>query len=318
MKIRLSDIQDETAPTSVEERLYGANGLEEARNAWKQGASVGALLGRPPYKLDAPIGLGKPNRRSDVFAVELLLDKAGDLERPSGPSGIYDGELEDAIKSFQRKHGLIDDGMLRQNGPTLRRLEGAADLDGKETGAQLAQSVSGAVPPGRQSFPGPQQTPIPRPIPFPPALEKYRDIIVLGGIDIEKNAAEAKKLSQIEMKNKLRTEGEWDYKNNEKLAQAAKNGAISRQDLAEFGNVHYGYVAAAKGLDLGEALSLAGVYQAFVQGGGSVREALSGGVASQFVDDKTAEALSTHGFSWGDKPDDPPQIAKGWNLYHGR
>jgi peptidoglycan hydrolase-like protein with peptidoglycan-binding domain len=218
MKIRLSDIQDDTAATSAEERLCGANGLEEARDAWKRGASVAALLGTPPYRLDAAVGAGKANRRSDVFAVELLLDEAGDLERAAGPSGIYDGKLEDAIRNFQRRHGLTDDGTLLEDGPTIRRLQKTSTMRGPNPGANAFSPVPKAwssEPPAERNF---SVRPEPR---IPPSLEKYRDIIIQGKIDIDENARKAKSLNLLEFKDHVQPGGSWDYKNDRYLASWA-------------------------------------------------------------------------------------------------
>jgi hypothetical protein len=101
--------------------------------------------------------------------------------------------------------------------------------------------------------------------------------------------------------------------------------------MDEFGNFHFGMVAAARGYSLSYTLMGAGVYQAFRQGGGSREGAIIGGVvwASQYVPPNLygvspganrfiSSSLTNAGFSWGDNPGDSSNIMKGWAYGHDR
>lgn len=97
MNIRFSRLKDDMAPSDPAERLFGINGLDEPREKWRQGTGIEDLFGQPPYRLDAPVGANRPNRPSDVFAVQALLDRTGDYAPAAGPSGVYTAELDEAI-----------------------------------------------------------------------------------------------------------------------------------------------------------------------------------------------------------------------------
>ena len=78
--------------------------------------------------LHAPAGNGFDNRPGDVATVQRLLGATGDLpEDPfDRPRGYIDENTTNAIKGFQRRAGLADDGWLAPNGETERALHGAA------------------------------------------------------------------------------------------------------------------------------------------------------------------------------------------------
>lgn len=89
------------------------------------------LLFDPPARLAGTVGNGFDNRTGDVAAVQRVLGALGEMpEDPfDRPRGFIDENTTAAIKSFQRKRGLADDGWLAPNGETERALHSAvADL----------------------------------------------------------------------------------------------------------------------------------------------------------------------------------------------
>jgi hypothetical protein len=153
----------------------------------------------------------------------------------------------------------------------------------------------------------------------------------IGSIDLRKDAAAAAKMSKSTYYDYIKTGGGWDFKNNIDLISALRlervyNGHL----LAEFGNLHFGMTAAARGYALSFTLSGAGVYQAFKQGGGNkiaaiagahlaAQQALSseaGGPRIEQINEQFTRAITRQGFTWGDLPDDPPVIIRGWDYYH--
>jgi RHS repeat-associated protein len=95
----------------------------------------------------------------------------------------------------------------------------------------------------------------------------------------------------------VRPEGAWDYKNNWNeqglVGPVLPPLGFGRGQAAweNFGNFHFGIVAAAFGFSLDESLG--------------------GAAFAQSVDD----ALTGKGFGYGDNPADPPWIAEGWQWY---
>lgn len=72
------------------------------------------------------------NRVDDVKKVETAIDRLGFLGRTPG-AGIFDSVLMSGIRSFQRRNGLKEDGLLRPKGPTEQMLDRvAAKPAGKE------------------------------------------------------------------------------------------------------------------------------------------------------------------------------------------
>jgi hypothetical protein len=129
-----------------------------------------------------------------------------------------------------------------------------------------------------------------------------------GGIDIDANVKEAGAMSFSEWKKAVGTKGKWDYKNNKALIAAE----IGSARLDEFGNVHFGIVAAAHGFDLATSLFGAGTYQVFRQSGGSLWD---WGNAPFLASNDQARFYTRMGWTWGDNPGDSLNIMKGWD-YH--
>ena len=113
--------------------------------------------------------------------------------------------------------------------------------------------------------------------------------------------------------DKVKTGGDWDYKNNKIFNQALGSGIISRSLLDEFGNFHFGAVANAYGFRLPTTLVGAGGYQVFFQEGGSFGDFFTGGMtAAKAI--YNIRAITNNGFTWGDNPGDSIAIMQGWDY----
>ena len=148
-------------------------------------------------------------------------------------------------------------------------------------------------------------------------MAEYGAILAAGGIDIAKNIEQARQMGLDDWIRAVRTGGIWDYKNNQTLINAEFSSGL----LDEFGNVHFGIVAAAFGWNLGQTLSGAGLYQSVVQGGGSTSHAIGAAIlvhqtgAGLLLPNSVARGLTEAGFTWGDNPGDSLNILKGWDFY---
>jgi hypothetical protein len=91
------------------------------QKAWKDGALVEDL--RSP--VHGTVGRsGADNFRPDVAKVETFLGDVG-YYKPltgDGPSGWHNGNLDSAIRSFQKDKGLEVDGFLKPGGPTIGKI----------------------------------------------------------------------------------------------------------------------------------------------------------------------------------------------------
>lgn len=115
-------------------------------------------------------------------------------------------------------------------------------------------------------------------------------------------------MSFSDWRKAVATRGKWDYKNNKALIAAE----FSPARLDEFGNVHFGIVAAAHGFSLSTTLFGAGTYQVFRQPGGSLWD---WGNAPFLAFDNQARFYTRMGWTWGDNPGDSINIMKGWDYY---
>lgn len=97
------------------------------QQAWKDGATFQDLFGPSPFTLHGSVGRsGADNHRPDVAKVETFLGDAG-YYKPltnDGPSGWHSTNLDSAIRSFQKDHGLEVDGLLKPGGPTIGKIGG--------------------------------------------------------------------------------------------------------------------------------------------------------------------------------------------------
>jgi len=137
-----------------------------------------------------------------------------------------------------------------------------------------------------------------------------------------------------EFYDKVKTDGQWDYKNQSQLKSgtdkndynANGDGGFSQADLDWFGNYNFGVVSHAYGLPLAVTLAGAGDANVLSQGGkngigaglGSAYASIpilggpAGLLLSPFVD-LGAEGLTNLGFTWGDNKGDSKAIQDGWN-----
>ena len=168
--------------------------------------------------------------------------------------------------------------------------------------------------------------------------EEYGDVLEAGNIDLKQNIMNARKMGFLKFIKQVGPEGPWDYKE----WVDAKANQINPVKLAEFGNLHYGIVAAAHGFSMQLTMSGAGGAQTFLQGGGSLAEFMApylapfalgpsssaqlhpGGMDPEFYM-KWSPMLSRagaarwleSGSTFGDLPEDNPVVRRGWELYHG-
>lgn len=148
--------------------------------------------------------------------------------------------------------------------------------------------------------------------------EKYGEILLVGEIDLSENIRQASEMGLLDFpkwKDKVSTLGDWDYKNNDKLLDS---GLFTSKELDEFGNFHFGIVAAAYGFSLNAAVTGAGANQAFRQGGGNKLEAAVSLVSGAFTPIRASqvrrEVLSN--WTFGDNKNDPFHIMRGWDYFH--
>lgn len=105
------------------------------REAWKQGANLKDLFGTEPFKLHGSVGAsGVDNHRPDVAKAEAFLHRAGYYKplTEDGPSGYHNGELDAAIRTYQKDNQLKVDGLMNPGGPTVTKL--ASQLLGQPAG----------------------------------------------------------------------------------------------------------------------------------------------------------------------------------------
>ncbi len=103
------------------------------------------------------------NARRDVVGLQKALAGTGwyHWQPPHEPSGQVTEALDAAIRAFQQAHGLMVDGLVTPDGPTLRSLAQAAGLP------LQAPERDADTPP--EPEPTPEPHPTPEPTPNPPA-----------------------------------------------------------------------------------------------------------------------------------------------------
>jgi len=78
---------------------------------------------RPPFRLNKTIGEAYDMDLADALTAKQALADLGHLETPEDGFDEYpDRPLIEAVKSFQRAEGLVEDGVMKPDGPTLARL----------------------------------------------------------------------------------------------------------------------------------------------------------------------------------------------------
>ncbi|MDG9670783.1 FG-GAP-like repeat-containing protein [Hahella sp. CR1] len=145
--------------------------------------------------------------------------------------------------------------------------------------------------------------------------KEFNDVIKKAHIDLDKNIAEAKSISLEKWKEKVETGGDWDYKN------VLANRGFNSKLLDNFGNWHFGVVAAAYGFNLEGSMYGAGLYQVTVQGGGNPTDLatatrlLSYTHGGYTLPDAVTRSMTNAGFTWGDNDGDAINIMNGWDYY---
>ena len=76
------------------------------------------------YDLSDSVGFEGSNHPRDVAKIEALLGATGDLDlrETGGPTGFAGVRTDLATRRFQKRHGLLVDGLIKRNGPTIRAL----------------------------------------------------------------------------------------------------------------------------------------------------------------------------------------------------
>ncbi|MCW0236138.1 MAG: peptidoglycan-binding protein [Ferrovibrio sp.] len=79
------------------------------------------------FELSGSVGIGRINRRADVFKLQTLLHREGYLDA-AGPEGGWGGDWGNrddyALRRFQRDNGLVIDGIAEPEGETMGTLRG--------------------------------------------------------------------------------------------------------------------------------------------------------------------------------------------------
>ncbi len=98
-----------------------------------------------PFALSGPVGRRGGNAREDVGRIECLLKLAGvhDLAPTDGPTGYFGTRLEEAVKAFQKDHGLRTDGEINPGGETLKALARTLQGMGRHGDTVLAHLTPG-------------------------------------------------------------------------------------------------------------------------------------------------------------------------------
>lgn len=105
-----------------------------------------------PFRLKGPIGLEYNMDMDDAFNTKKALRDLGHFHVPKfGLTPYPDEPMIEGIKSFQRQNGLREDGVMKPDGPTIKRLNDT-----------LVERQRPKPPPGPFST-----VPLPRPFPLP-------------------------------------------------------------------------------------------------------------------------------------------------------
>ncbi|MEO9958663.1 MAG: hypothetical protein ABJF07_00060, partial [Nisaea sp.] len=78
---------------------------------------------KPPFKLNATLGRAYNTDPDDVLRTKQVLSKLGHFEAPSyGMTEYPDEPLFQGIETFQERHGLRRDGVMKRDGETVAKL----------------------------------------------------------------------------------------------------------------------------------------------------------------------------------------------------
>jgi peptidoglycan hydrolase-like protein with peptidoglycan-binding domain len=101
--------------------------------------------------ISAGVGFGAINQAGDTRLVQRLLNdvRAREGDQQLAVDGIAGPKTAAAIKQYQSGHGLVADGRIDPDGPTLKQLL-KAHLDSLQAGLimpYIARGTLGAIPP---------------------------------------------------------------------------------------------------------------------------------------------------------------------------
>lgn len=147
---------------------------------------------------------------------------------------------------------------------------------------------------------------------------RFQKLAQSAGIDVFDNIRTAENWTLTDIGKfwgKVETNGDWDYKNQHA-------GRFSSELLDDFGNWHFGVIAAAYGFNLESALYGAAAYQVLVQGQGNSADFTKATIIMRttamglVLPDAISRGATEAGFTWGDNPGDSLNIMDGWEFYH--
>ncbi|MDE0155657.1 MAG: polymorphic toxin type 44 domain-containing protein [Gammaproteobacteria bacterium] len=148
--------------------------------------------------------------------------------------------------------------------------------------------------------------------------KEFRELMKDAEIDLSAHIAEAEGMSNNDFVLAVQPKGKWDYK------YVLRKLGYSSSLRDNFGNFHFGVVAAARGFNLETAMYGAGYYQTMRQGGGHLGHFVSASVmmfysaGGYLLPDFISRRITRGGFTWGDNPGDSTNIMKGWDYYDSR
>ena len=98
----------------VEDQSLKQKGYHYLKNTLKTYADIQDSGGWPEIEPGSPLRIGDQGPRTEALRTHLVI--TGDLSAETAAgSNIYDSDLERAVKRFQRRHGLNEDGIVGKN-----------------------------------------------------------------------------------------------------------------------------------------------------------------------------------------------------------
>ncbi|WP_341896406.1 peptidoglycan-binding protein [Ferrovibrio terrae] len=124
-------------------------GWEAARGDWMRGAPLGRIFGDGLFDLQDGVGADQANRRGDVFKLQALLHREGFLDSAAteGPTGFWGGRDDEALRNFQKEHGLNVDGFAAPSGETISTIRGFYQPRRPTPAGVYTREVRGDEPP---------------------------------------------------------------------------------------------------------------------------------------------------------------------------
>jgi L,D-transpeptidase YcbB len=115
--------------------------VQHTEQAIQQYEAIVARGGWPEVGRTERLRLG--NRNPSVIALRQRLIAAGDLDANAGVSDIYDSYVEAAVRRFQARHGLVVDGMVREQTSKSLNIAAPVRLAQLRTNLVRLRSMSG-------------------------------------------------------------------------------------------------------------------------------------------------------------------------------